>query len=131
MTFLAEFPKEVVDSHALIVADIMAGQPPSTEIFLQLAAEVLAIDKLTVLAARQAGTIQTAHDCWQSAFACFESSLDLINRLPLHDDLLASHRRLLIRLLVNAQDRREFYSVTDHDRLVYNAGRDHGMPVET
>ena len=76
---------------------------------------------------RQAGTIRLARESWQNALACFQASAELWNRLP-QDDLLAGHRRLLERLIRSAEERREFYSVTDHDRAVYNAQRDHGMP---
>jgi hypothetical protein len=127
MTLLSEFPKAVVDSHALVAAEVMSGFKPSADTLLELAAESITVDRLTVLMARQAGSIQLAHDCWAAACECFETSHDLWGRLS-HDDLLTGHRRLLERLVRSSQERREFYPVTDHDRAVYNAQRDHGMP---
>ena len=128
-SLLSEFPQQVVDSHALVVAEILAGERPSIEILLQLGAEALTVDKLAVLTARQVGTIQAACDCWRDASAYFQASVDLWHRLPFDNDLLAGHRRLLERLVRSAQERREFYTVTDHDRAVFNAQRDHGMPL--
>jgi hypothetical protein len=126
---LSEFPQEVVNSHALVVAEIMSGFESRADTLLELAAEAITVDRLTVLMARQ-GSIQLAHDCWQAALECFEASLDLWNRLPA-DDLLSGHRRLLERLVRNAQERREFYTVTAEDRAAFNAGRDHSMPAST
>jgi hypothetical protein len=127
--FLSEFPQQVIDSHALVVAEIMSGETPSSDILLELAAETIAVDRLSVLAVRQTRTIKAAHDLWLATHDCFQSSLILWNQLP-HDDFLAGHRRLLIRLIQSAQERCEFYSVSDHDRAVYNSQRDHGLPVE-
>jgi hypothetical protein len=126
---LDEFAQEVVNSHVLVIAELMAGETPSAEVLLQLAAEVLTIDKLAVMIGRQVTTIAASHDCWQTACECFETSHELWSRLP-HDDLLAGHRRLLERLVCSAQERCEFYSVSDHDRAAFNAQRDHGLPIE-
>jgi hypothetical protein len=125
---LSEFPQQVIDSHALIVAGILGGETPSTDILIQLAAEILTIDKLTVLAARQARTIKAAHDVWMAAHECFHASLDLWHRLP-HDDCLAGHERLLQRLVCSASERLQFYTVSDYDRRVHNSQRDHGLPL--
>jgi hypothetical protein len=54
MSLLAEFPKEVIDSHALVVAEILAGEQRCADTLLELAAEALVVDKLAVLMARQA-----------------------------------------------------------------------------
>ena len=127
-SLLSEFGKEAVASHSLIAAEIMSGERPANEIMLHLAAEVLAVDKLTVLSVRSVDSVQAAHDCWVDACECFSTCADLWERLP-HDDLLAGHRRLLERLIRSAEERREFYTVTDGDRRVYNATRDFGMPL--
>jgi hypothetical protein len=127
-SLLAEFPQEVVNSHALVVAEIMSGFEPSADTLLELADEVITVDRLTVLMARQIDSIQAAHDCWQHALGCFQSSLDLWDRLP-HDDRLIRHGQLLKRLIGSAEERREFYCVNDHDRRIYNSQRDHGMPL--
>jgi hypothetical protein len=79
MTFLSEFPQQVISSHALVIAEVMSGSEPSADTLLELAAEALTVDRLAVLAARQAGTIQAAHDCWQNACECFEQSHELWN----------------------------------------------------
>jgi hypothetical protein len=130
MTFLSDFSPEVVASHALVVADILAGLPPSPDTYRELAAEVLTVDKLAVMISRQVKTIQAAHDAWQCAFDCFQASLDLWSRLPTDaDGLLAGHHRLLTRLLHNAAERIEFYHVTDADRQAFNAQRDHYFPA--
>jgi hypothetical protein len=128
MTLLSEFPQQVIASHALVAAEILSGESPSADTLLELAAEAITVDRLTVLMARQAGTIQLARDCWQAACECFEQSYELWNRLPSGDGLLAGHRRLLERLIRSAQERREFYTVTAEDRLRYNSQRDHSMP---
>jgi hypothetical protein len=127
MTLLSEFPQQVIASHALVAAEVMSGETPSSDTLLELAAEAITVDRLTVLMARQAGSIQLARDCWQAAYDCFQSSADLWDQLPSDDDRLAGHRRLLERLVRSAEERKEFYSVTDHDRRVYNATRDFGM----
>ena len=79
MTLLCEFPQQVIASHALVVAEIMSGRDSSADTLLELAAEAITVDRLTVLMARQAGTIQAAHDCWQAACECFEQSHELWN----------------------------------------------------
>jgi hypothetical protein len=107
----------------------MAGYPPSTDTLRELGAEALTVDKLAVMISRRVRTIRAAHEVWLAAHECFEASAKLWNQLP-PDDLLAGHRRLLERLIQSARERCEFYSVTDHDRAIYNAGRDHGLPVE-
>jgi hypothetical protein len=53
MPLLAEFPDQVVQSHALIVAGFLSGEPASSDTMLELAAEAIAVDRLTTLAARQ------------------------------------------------------------------------------
>jgi hypothetical protein len=128
MQLLSEFPQQVVDSHALVVAEIMTGERPDAETLLQLAAEALAVDKMTTLAARGLDSIQATHECWQAALECFRASADLWNQLP-DTDLTAGHRRLLERLVCNALDRCEFYHVTEEDRRAYNSQRDHGLPL--
>jgi hypothetical protein len=129
MTLLSEFPQQVIASHALIVAEVMSGERPSADVLLELAAELLVVDKLTVMAARQVRMIRDARDCWAAGYACYRSSADLWNQIPGDDDdRLTGHGRLLTRLIRSADERREFYSVTDRDRAVYNAQRDHGLP---
>jgi hypothetical protein len=128
MQFLSEFPQDVINSHALVVAEIMVGERPSSETLLQLAAEAIAVDKMTTLAARGLGTLQATRECWLAASACFQSCANLWNQLP-DTDLTAGHRRLLQRLICNALDRCEFYHVTEADRAIFNAGRDHGLPL--
>jgi hypothetical protein len=120
---LAEFPRQVLDSHALIVAGLLAEERQSPETLVELAAELLSVDKLTVLAARQARTIAEAYACWEAAATCFQACLDLWNRAPLDDVLVAGHRRLLMRLVCSASERREFYHVTAADRATYHAQR--------
>jgi hypothetical protein len=127
---LSEFSPEVVASHSLIVADFMAGYPPSTDTLRELGAEILTVDKLAVMISRQVRTIRAAHDVWLAAHDCFQSSLILWDRLPHDNNLLGGHRRLLERLIQSAQERCEFYSVTDHDRQAFNAGRDHCFPID-
>jgi hypothetical protein len=132
MQFLSEFPQDVINSHALVVAEIMTGEQPSSETLLQLAAEALAVDKMTTLAARGLGTLQATRECWQAALGCFQACADLWSQLPEdHNGPLAGHRRLLQRLICNALDRCEFYHVTEEDRAVFNAGRDHGLPLSS
>ena len=126
---LEEFGQEVVNSHALVIAEIMAGERPSSDTLLQLAAEAITVDKLAVLISRQVQTIQPAHDCWRDALDCFEQSGELWNRLSLDDARLSGHCRLLERLIRSAQERREFYTVTAEDRAIHNAQRDHGMSL--
>jgi hypothetical protein len=130
MQFLSEFPQQVVNSHALVVAEIMCGEQPSSETLLQLAAETLAVDKMTTLAARGLDTLQATRECWLAARACFQACADLWSRLPDdHDSSIAGHRRLLARLICNAEDRCQFYNVTEEDRRIYNVGRDHGLAL--
>jgi hypothetical protein len=49
---LSEFPQQVINSHALIVAGIMDGETPSADTLLELAAETITVDRLSVLIAR-------------------------------------------------------------------------------
>ena len=125
---LSEFAQEAVSSHALVVAEIMSGQQLSADIIRELGAEIIATDKLTVMSARRVTSIQSACECWQTAGECFQTCLQLWDQLP-ETDLTIGHRRLLARLLNNALDRQQFYSITDHDRAVFNSGRDHGLPL--
>jgi hypothetical protein len=131
MALLAEFSDEVVAFHALIAAEIRAGERPSNDTLRELAAEALSIDRLAVMSSREVTTIQLARDTWQTAFNCFASCLDLWTRLPDDDGQLTGHRRLLARLLNNADDRRQFYTVSEADRREYNAARDHEVPLHT
>jgi hypothetical protein len=125
---LAQFGKEVLDSHALIVAAIMSGETPSADTLLELGVEALTIDRLAAMVARQVDSIQSTHDVWQDVLECFVASLDLWSRLP-DDDFVTGHRRLLQRLVRNAEERTALYHVTAEDRIQYNAQRDHGLPL--
>jgi hypothetical protein len=132
MPFLAEFPDQVVTSHAIVVAGLLAGEPVSPDTMLELAAEALTIDKLTTLVARRTRTIAETHDCWNATLACFKSCLDLWVRAPSGDEedhLLAAHHHLLERLVANASERVDFYTVTPADREAFNTTRDHGFPL--
>jgi hypothetical protein len=106
----------------------MSGERPSADTLLELAVEALTVDRLAAVMARQVESIQATHDVWQDVLECFVASLDLWNRLP-DDDVVVGHRRLLRRLVRNAEERTAFYHVTTEDRLRYNAQRDHGMPL--
>jgi hypothetical protein len=55
--------------------------------------------------------------------------MELWDRLPFDDHLLAGHRRLLERPIHSAEERRGFYTVTAEDRAVYNSQRDHGLSL--
>jgi hypothetical protein len=128
MMLLTEFSQEAVSSHALVVAQFMTGQQLSADIVRELGAEIIGVDKLTLMSARRVTSIQSAHECWQIAAVCFRECLDLWDQL--HDDaLVTGHRRLLGRLLNSALDRRQFYAVTEADRAIFNSGRDHGLPL--
>jgi hypothetical protein len=118
MPLLAEFSPEVVQSHALIVADILAGLSPSPDTLRELGSEVITIDKLAVMISRQVRTIQAARDTWQAAHECFSACAQLWDRLPDDRASSLSHRRLLARLLANAQERREFYTISESDRAL-------------
>jgi hypothetical protein len=128
-TTLAEYEQEVIASHAIVVAAIMAGDRPSPDTLLQLAAETITVDRLAVLLGRQVKTIAASHDCWQNAYQCFAACAKLWSRLSRDDDSLVGHRRLLERLICNAQERTQFYTVTDADRHAFNAQRDHELPA--
>jgi hypothetical protein len=105
MQFLPEFFEEVVTSHVLVVAGIIAGEPPRADLLRELGAEVLAVDKLSAMASRQTKTLQAARDCWCRSLQCFQACADPWSRLPDdHDGPLAGHRRLLARLVNNAED---------------------------
>jgi hypothetical protein len=132
MPLLSEFPDQVIASHALVAAEVMCGEHPSTDTMLELAAEALTVDRLTVMAGRQTRTIAETRSLWNATFACFKNCLDLWLRAPLDDDqdhLLATHRRLLERLVASARERVQFYTVSDRERAIYNAGRDNGLPL--
>jgi hypothetical protein len=98
---------------------------------LQLAAELLALDKLAAMTARQVRSIADAYYCWRDTTACFEACDKLWGRVDGADPLLVAHRQLLARLICSALDRQEFYHVTDLDRAIFNAGCDHGLPVSS
>jgi hypothetical protein len=119
MSLLAEFPQSVVDSHAWIVAESLAGERLSHEIILQLGAEVLSVEKIAVLTARQVVTVLDARKCWQSALECFETSANLWTQLPIGDPFVESHARLLNRLCGSAGDMMSFYDISSSDRSAY------------
>jgi hypothetical protein len=98
MSLLAEFPQSVVDSHAWLVAESLAGERLSNEIMLKLGAEILSVEKIAVLTARQVGTVYEARKGWQSALKCFEASANLWIPVPRDNQFLESHARLLARL---------------------------------
>jgi hypothetical protein len=112
---LAEFLGQVVDSHAWLVAEILAGEQPDMEIFVQLGAEILATHKLTILQCQNVATIAEARSCWQSALDCFRASEELMNRLSADSELLENHRRLLERRCRCALDQLEIYSEAESE----------------
>jgi hypothetical protein len=129
MSLLAEFPQSVVDSHAWIVAESLAGGQLSHEIILQLGAEALSVEKIAVMTARAVDTIQAAHGCWQDALACFQTSEDLWSQLPPEDKFVEVHRRLLCRLTCRATDMLDFYYVSSADRNAYKRRKLDPPPV--
>jgi hypothetical protein len=116
---LAEFPQQVVASHALVVGEILGGEQLNIETFVQLAAETLTVSKLTALQCRSVATIREARSCWQNALECFQASVECWDRLPTNGELQQGHRRLLERLKCQADDQLEFYRDADGDRSSY------------
>jgi hypothetical protein len=97
MSPLHEFPQQVIASHALVVAEILAGEQPDTETFIHLRAEILSIAKLTTLQCRGVLTIRETRRCWQRALECFMQSEELWSRLSHDGELFKEHWRLLRR----------------------------------
>ena len=128
-SLLSEFPQQVVDSHALVVAEILAGERPSIEILLQLGAEALTVDKLTVLAARQVSSISAAHDCWQDLYLVFSPAWIFGIGYPLSRRPAGRTPAFARTPYPQRPGKAGILLATDHDRAVFNAQRDHGMPL--
>jgi hypothetical protein len=125
---LDEFPEQVIASHAWLVAEILSGQQPSAQIFIQLGAEILSIDKLAALECRRVGTIKQARACWTTASQCFQASAELWAQISSNGEFTEAHRHLLHRLCCSADDRVEFYSVTT-ERTAYRRRKVEPLPV--
>lgn len=115
--FYEEFYEQVVASHGLVATEILAGEQPGIETFVQLAAETLSVQKLTTLQCRSADTVREAKNAWKSALDCFRASEEIWQRLSAADELVENHRRLLGRLCANAALQVGFYSEADNDRM--------------
>jgi hypothetical protein len=115
-TILEQFPTQVVSSHALVVAQISAGETVEAETFFHLAAELLSIAKVARLCSLGANFIGEAEGCWRVAFRTFSQSAHLWNRLADDTEAVEMHRRLLERLCAMATDQLEIYDIPESGR---------------
>ena len=113
---LTEFSSQVVASHGLIVTRILTGERVEPGLFLHLAAELLAIAKITRLCIRSVDYVKEAKACWQEAAKVFEQSAELWARLPHDEELVETHRRVLQQLCAMAADELDLYTISAEQR---------------
>lgn len=114
---LEDFPDQVVNSHALVVAQIRGGETVEAETFVHLAAELLAVAKVARLCTNGADYIEEAMACWRVAFRTFSQSAELWERLAANDcEAVEMHRRLLKQLCAMAADQVGMYDLSESER---------------
>jgi hypothetical protein len=96
---------------------------------VQLGAEILSLEKLTILQCRSIGLIREIRICWVEALECFERSAELWDRLPSDGGLADAHGRLLHRICSSARDRITFHHVSAEERITYQKRKAEPLPA--